>query len=415
MKITAKLLSAVMPALLHLSRFPNANVAYVCRKRECDPAVVAAILEESSSEYRQFNEDALVALAKKYGAKVPSHATEASAGPAPKSETPTVEIEPPAAAAPAEATRSSAGLAMPTSNIGLWLEQQHAKITGRVHCFQVEVTPAIATAWLAFNSGNRHPSRAKIRRFATAMKTGRWAVNGETIKFSITGRLIDGQSRLMAVILANCPIILEVRAGLPDIAQQSMDVGEMRKGAHTLEMLGEVNPSITAAALKLLWYWGRGWLAGVPFGAQKVMENSEIAPLLEKHAALRSSVGWTVAGGNKIDLMLLRSEAAFFHYLFGTTDAELRDHFFEALCEGVGLTKVSPVYHLRERLLADRGGVGSKDRKVTRYGLVIKAWNAARAAKQVTSLSHSSKEPFPAIDGIATPEREKTERFVRAA
>jgi hypothetical protein len=52
---------------------------------------------------------------------------------------------------------------------------------------------------------------------------------------------------------------------------------------------------------------------------------------------------------------------------------------------------------------------------VTRYGLVIKAWNAARAGKQVTSLSHSSKEPFPAIDGISTPEREKTQRFDRAA
>lgn len=314
---------------------------------------------------------------------------------------------PPAAGKSIAAAAVSPALDAPTAAIGEWLQQQRAEIVGRVNCFQVRVTPALAEAWLKFNRGNRSPSRAKIRRFAAAMAAGKWALNGETLKFSVSGRLIDGQSRLMAIVLAGVPVVLEVRAALPDGAQQSMDSGELRKGAHMLEMLGEANPVVLAAALKLVWIWRRGWLGGFAFGCSRVMENGEVGPLLAESAALKSSAGWVISDGAKADRLMPRSEGAFFHWLFGLADTAARDAFFEALCEGVGLTKFSPVYHLRERLLAERGGTDNEQRKILRRALVIKAWNAAQAGEKMSTLAWREGEAFPEVAGVPTPETQK--------
>jgi hypothetical protein len=297
-----------------------------------------------------------------------------------------------------------------TADLGKWLEAQKAEITGRAACFQVRVTPALAQSWLQLNQGNRRASQAKIRRFAAAMAAGKWTLNGESIKFSASGRLLDGQSRLQAVTLAGVPVVLEVRAGLPDLAQQSMDSGEMRRGTHTLEMLGEANASILAAALKLLWLWSKGWLDKIPFGGVRVLENSEIAPLLAQHPALRASAGWTISTGAKIDRYLLRSEAAFFHYLFGTINAEVRDAFFDAVIDGLGLTKSSPAYHLRERLALERQGEDSNSRKRMRRALVIKAWNHALAGQSCSRLVFGEDDAFPEVDGIAAPEKQRAQR-----
>lgn len=290
-------------------------------------------------------------------------------------------------------------LAAPGTDIGRWLEEQKAKITARVTSFQVEVTPAMAAAWLQFNAGNRSPSKMKIRRFVAAMKAGRWALNGESLKFSAGGRLLDGQSRLMAIEQAQVPIVLEVRAGLPDAAQQSMDVGEVRKNAHTLEMLGENYPNMLAPSLKLCWLLERGQLGGAKFKDSPVMENYEVAPMLQRHAGLRASIGWVVSDGHKVKRLLRQSEAAFFHYIFGTISLAKRDYFFDGLVDGIGLTKSSPVYHLREKLLGGEVPRTGEQNSKLRRALVIKAWNHLQGGETVSMLRLLPAERFPAIDG----------------
>jgi hypothetical protein len=298
-----------------------------------------------------------------------------------------------------------AATAAPTANLGQWLALQQAKVMGQVQCFQVEVTPAVASRWLTFNTGNRKPSRSKIRRFAAAMAAGKWALNGETVKFSITGRLLDGQSRLLAIVAAKTTVVLEVRAGLPDIAQQSMDAGELRRGSHTLEMLGESNPGVLSSALKWCWLLDKGWFVKRPFGEPEVMENSEVAPTLALHAGLKASVGWSVGPGHRCDKLLPRSEAALWHYWLGRAANKLeRDEFFEALVEGIGLTKASPVWHLRERLLEMRSSTkDTRKQRTIRGALFIKAWNLFTADVPCIELKWRSEgdkpERFPEIAG----------------
>lgn len=65
----------------------------------------------------------------------------------------------------------------------------------------VRITPQLAEELLARNTFNRKPSQRKIRRYAAMMRDGEWQLNGEPLKFSAAGRLLDGQSRLQAVAL----------------------------------------------------------------------------------------------------------------------------------------------------------------------------------------------------------------------
>lgn len=305
-------------------------------------------------------------------------------------------------------------IAAPGANMEEWLAKQGIEVLARPQCHQVLVSPELAAAWLTLNSGNRKPSKAKIRRFAAAIKAGRWALNGETIKFSASGRLLDGQSRLQAIVLAGAPARLELRGGLPDEAQKSMDIGEARKGAHMLEMLGEKYPTIVAPALKLIFRWENGSIGSNGTGNRRLgenllLENADIEPTLKRHAGLRASVGWIVSAGYKVATLMPPSEGAFFHYLCGLASAKKRDEFFTALATGLGLTATSPAYHLRERLQANRASA-AKISPRERYALIIKAWNAHLAGDKLNQLGFratgDNREAFPQVAGVKPPRKQ---------
>lgn len=294
----------------------------------------------------------------------------------------------------------------PHENIGRWLEDQRVKITGRVAAFQVEVTPALAKSWLALNLKNRIPSRAKIGRFARMMKGGRWTLNGESLKFSTTGRLLDGQSRLMAIVQAEVPVVLEVRGGLADGAQESMDTGEARAHRHQLEMLGEKYPNEIAAALRLVFFWEKGLVGscGHSGSAAKDITNTTIREMLEKHPRMRESVGRCL----NLKSVLPISAAAFFHYVFAIGDEKKANLFIERLTTGANLAESSPIYMLRERLTKDRLEP-KKLRKRDKFALVVKAWNAFHSGKPLQKLSFVYDEAFPPIaSSVAAPKVETT-------
>jgi hypothetical protein len=63
------------------------------------------------------------------------------------------------------------------------------------------ITPEWAAQILAHNNTrNRAMSRAHVEKLANEMRRGAWKINGETIKLSPDGQLIDGQHRLAAAV-----------------------------------------------------------------------------------------------------------------------------------------------------------------------------------------------------------------------
>lgn len=60
------------------------------------------------------------------------------------------------------------------------------------------VTPEMAENILAARGPNRNVSASVINKYARDMLAGRWQLNGQTIKISKDGQLLDGQHRLEA-------------------------------------------------------------------------------------------------------------------------------------------------------------------------------------------------------------------------
>src|SRR3954467_14111979 len=69
--------------------------------------------------------------------------------------------------------------------------------------YLVEVTPDLAAQWLRANTGNRPVREAHVRSLAEEITADRWKVTHQGIAFSLSGRLMDGQHRLRAVIRAD--------------------------------------------------------------------------------------------------------------------------------------------------------------------------------------------------------------------
>lgn len=63
----------------------------------------------------------------------------------------------------------------------------------------------------------RRVSKATVRKYATDMKLGFWKWNPNPIVFDEAGCLLDGQHRLMAVVLAGVPVIMTGCFGAPTL------------------------------------------------------------------------------------------------------------------------------------------------------------------------------------------------------
>ena len=79
------------------------------------------------------------------------------------------------------------------------------------------VTPEMAEKWLSSNADNqRQLKKARVEKYAKEMLDGMWLYNGESIVISESGRLLDGQHRLSAVIKAGIPVEMAVIDDVPD-------------------------------------------------------------------------------------------------------------------------------------------------------------------------------------------------------
>lgn len=98
---------------------------------------------------------------------------------------------------------------------------------------------AEAAEMLEANTKNRRVSEQVVSAYRADMKAGLWETTGAPIQFSVTGRLLDGQHRLLALAgLPDVKLHMLVVRDLPDAAQLQMDRGRIRSSGNQLELLG---------------------------------------------------------------------------------------------------------------------------------------------------------------------------------
>lgn len=116
------------------------------------------------------------------------------------------------------------------------------------------ITPEIAKNCLEKNYGNyRKPVRSKVESYAKDMSSGNWKNNGESIKFSKSGKLVDGQHRLMAIVMSGSQVPMFVVYGIDDDVD-IFDIGMVRTTSQILSASGvaaSASNNTTAGAVSL--------------------------------------------------------------------------------------------------------------------------------------------------------------------
>lgn len=255
----------------------------------------------------------------------------------------------------------------------------------------VTITPEMAEQLLNDRAPNRSVSSAVLNKYARDMAAGRWRLNGQTIKISRQGRLLDGQHRLEAAKKAKTAFPAIIVEGLTEGILGTLDIGRRRAMSDVLRERGESNTIIFASALRWLWMIENN----IVLAANSSPSSGELLEMLERRPGIRSSLKQVAA----IRQIMGSGIAAALHRTFADKDEDRADTFFARLTDGVNLAPDSPILHLRERLLRTRASNRVRLAEAERVALSIKAWNAYRADKPMQLLVWRNRgvarEPLP--------------------
>lgn len=244
----------------------------------------------------------------------------------------------------------------------------------------VDVSPELAETWLALNANNRNVRRAAIDAYARDMRAGRWLVNGETVKFDLTGALRDGQHRLSAVVAAETTVAMVVVRGLAPDVMPTVDAGAKRTYSDTLKLQGEDNTSTLAAVTRRALMWSRGQRTNT---GRVTPTPLEMNAYLAENPRLRTSA--EVAAHLASRALLPASIFGLCHFLFSDLDPDAAEWFLGRLADGDGLSVDDPIAVLRGRIVKMRVG-GRRVNETDALALTIHAWNAHRAGETRTQL-----------------------------
>jgi hypothetical protein len=245
----------------------------------------------------------------------------------------------------------------------------------------IEICPKIAQTMLSVNLANRPISTRHIATLSRAMIEGDWKINGDMIRISKTGKVIDGQHRLHAVILSQTTIRSWVMVGLDDDVFDTIDIGKKRSIADTLSCRGEKNATSLGASLRLLDKYYKGTVeAGASYS------TTDIEKVLEAHPNMRDCI----FESKVLRGLAFPSTLSVCNYLFSKKNKTLADVFFQQLTTGTGLERGMPVHTLRERLVANAGSK-SKLKEAYLFGLFIVAFNHFCNGKRLICLKIEEK------------------------
>jgi hypothetical protein len=242
-----------------------------------------------------------------------------------------------------------------------------------IQFIEMLVTPELAKHYLAQNIANRRPKTPRVLLYSKEMKEGRWkASTAETIKIASSGRVLDGQQRLMAIIHSGCSINFHIAFNLDESVFSVLDTGSSRNSSDTFRAAGVKNdnsiPSIIAHY---------NLMCSNAISKGQVNNKSTNSELLEQYyldpekwqRIANHSRNWYM----NFAKILQPSYFGGFYALFSELDSEIAFSFFQQLATGSDI-KNSSINLLRNKLMQDKTSL----RKMTpslKMALIIKTWN----------------------------------------
>lgn len=117
---------------------------------------------------------------------------------------------------------------------------------------RVDITPELAAAWLANKNQRNRPIRKMVVREYASMMPGAWRLEPSSpICFGKSGRLLNGQHRLRAVVMSGATVPMYIVGDVDDDLQEVMDTGRPWTTADKLAITERKNATCVAAIARM--------------------------------------------------------------------------------------------------------------------------------------------------------------------
>jgi len=258
-----------------------------------------------------------------------------------------------------------------------------------------EISPKIAAEMLKRNPNNRNLSKPHVNFLAREMMFGNWMFDGQPIRFSEAGGLLDGQHRLSAIVESGTTQQFLIIKGIDSEAFKVMDTGKVRSAADVFNINGIVNAASASSTTRFIMAHESGYGSASTQGAK--ISNTEALDYYKKHPKIEGYVGSSRAYYNGFNKILALSHVSAYRYLMAQKNATKSDEFWNKVCYGLGLEKGCPAGVLRKKLIEDRMNSTSLN-GFDKKAIIIKAWNAYIKGQTLVYIRYNRElESYPEI------------------
>lgn len=256
------------------------------------------------------------------------------------------------------------------------------------------VTPSIAKEYLEANKSNRRVKTPLIAQYSNDMANGRWKEDtGELIKIAKSGRILDGQHRLLAVIKSNKSIYFHFAINVPDDVFDVIDTGSSRNATDTFKVQGIKQENSIPSIISMY----NLLVNGKKIGLQKNHKSTN-AMLLEQY--YQDEIFWQNIAKTTHTLYLSFAKiltpsmiGGFYAYL-SKLNPEKAEEFITQLTTGVNIQNETITF-LRNKLMQDKMSP-RKMPPTLKMALIIKTWNFFIKDQRVKLLKFDSvRDEFP--------------------
>lgn len=218
----------------------------------------------------------------------------------------------------------------------------------------MKATPKLVDWLLTMNNNNRNLKRGHLKWLSHAITNNEFILTGQGISVSSSGKLIDGQHRLMALREAGYPPVeIMVVTGLDERARIYIDQQSKRSTADMLKIV--LNKQITTRMAAVI-NFHLMLKEDKKNGFTRPTSKPSLEQVVEQMAEYGEYLGELLAAtGQKCKAGV---QTALFHYGL-KYDADRAIMFGEQIRLGEGLKRVDPAYKLREYVMGSRSAGGS--------------------------------------------------------
>lgn len=247
----------------------------------------------------------------------------------------------------------------------------------------VNITPAVAAAWLEANKSNRPVRRKHVSFLADEIKRGNWKVNGQAIIIAENEDILDGQHRLLAVIESGKAIDTLVIYGVEREAFSTIDTGAVRTSSDALFLHFQDIPACTVQCVATAAQWcyrlERGYLL-----MRDRLSNTDAIEYVKKHQSLIQCAE-TIQTFPRENRPLSLGIGCALYEMFSRKHGALADAFIAALYTGENVARSDPEWQLRHAFMRDAQRT-TKLPPTAKIRMCIKGWNyRRRAVPEVTA------------------------------